>query len=611
MELWMLFYLQPTVMIVVYDIEALSNLFTCTYYEVKNKKFRQFVICESRNDLREFVEYTRKLTGMIGYNNIDYDYKVIHPLIASPDYSLSGKEYAELIYKHSSSVIENQFKDRPEYLIPQRDLFRIWHFNSNAKRVSLKFLQINMGMEQVQDMPFHHSDTIKESQIQEVLDYNKNDVLATHKFYELSFDRIKLRKTLTERYGVDMSNFSDVRVGEAIFLKELSKRSGINEKIIAKGRTPRAHISGREIVIDIDFKTKDFQEVYEKYKAMTITDTTKTSRITVRFDGVEYEFGFGGLHACRGAGVYYNVKSADVSSFYPNIAIGQRFYPQHLGSVFCDVYKHIYEERKKYPKSSPESAAFKLALNGTFGQSNSEWSCFYDPAFTVKVTVNGQLMLAKLCEEITISGAGNLIMANTDGIEVDVKDEKLFKEVCEAWEKQFNLQLEYATYKKIAIRDANAYIGVKTTGEVKEKNDFETKKEIYKDQSMRIVPIAVREFIVNGIPLEYTIESCSDISMFMIGKRSHNGTHFYREIQGQDLKVTPLTKYVRYYVSKDGGVIFKKIDTRDINLHVGKKMTLFNKWETKPFEKYNVDKSFYLSEAMKLVNSVINNQLSL
>lgn len=602
-------------MIVVYDIESLSNLFTCTFYEIKSDKYRQFVIHESRNDLKEFVEYVRGLSGMIGYNNLDYDYKVIHPLISANStsgiYTLSGKDLAKKIYKHSTSVIENNYKERPEHLIPQRDLFRIWHFNAKSKRVSLKFLQINMGMERVQDMPYDHTDTITADQIDEVLDYNKNDVYTTFKFYELSFDKIKLRKVLSDKYGVDMSNLSDVKVGEQIFLKELSKRSGINEKVISAGRTPRVNISGKDIVVPVQFKTPEFQAIYQKYVQMILNDTTKEQNISVRFDGVDYEFGFGGLHACRGSGVYYNVRSADVSSYYPNLAIGQRFYPLHLGTVFCDVYEYIYKERKKYPKSSPESAAYKLALNGTFGQSNSEWSFFYDPAFTMKVTVNGQLLLARLCEEITVSGAGNIIMANTDGIELDVKDDKIFQKVCKEWEEAYKLELEYATYKKIAIRDANSYIGVKTTGEVKEKNDFETKKEVFKDQSMRIVPIAVREFIVNGIPIEYTIESCADIGMFIIGKRSHNGTHFYRTVKGTELETTPLTKYVRYYVSKDGGVLVKKIEERMINLHVGRKMTMFNQWEKKPFEKYNVDKSFYISEANKLVSSVINNQLSL
>lgn len=202
-------------------------------------------------------------------------------------------------------------------------------------------------------------------------------------------------------------------------------------------------------------------------------------------------------------------------------------------------------------------------------------------------------------------------MANTDGIEIDVKDEETFNKVCDRWQKQFKLELEFATYTKLAIRDANAYIGVKTTGEVKEKNDFETKKEIFKDQSMKIVPIAVREYFVNGIPPEYTIESCKDISMFILGKRSHSGTHEYVEVVGTDVKRTPLSKYIRYYVSSKGGTIMKKIDERVINLHLGRRMILFNNWEVKPFDQYYVDKSFYLTEANKLINSVVTGQLTL
>lgn len=598
-------------MIVVYDIESLSNLFTVTFYEIKNNKYKSFVVHESQNDLKPLVEYLKDVTGMIGYNNIDYDYRVLHPFITRPDYSLSGAELASEIYYRSSLVVEEKIKDRPIPIIPQRDLFRIWHFNSKSKRVSLKFLQINMGIENVQEMPFSHKSVITKEQIPMILEYNKNDVYSTYRFYQLSADKMNLRKALSAKYGVDMGNFSDVKIGEQIFLKELSKRTGVPEKIIEKGRTPRTSISVKDCLIDINFESREFGEILEKYKKMIISDTVKNTSMACTFDGVVYEFGFGGLHACRATGVYKNVKSADVSSYYPNLAIGQKFYPNHLGPVFCEVYENIYKERKKYPKSSPESAAYKLALNGSFGQSNSEWSFFYDPAFTMKITINGQLLLAKLCEEITLSGAGKIIMANTDGIEIAIISEDKFRNVCEKWEKQFKLELEYATYSKLAVRDANAYIGVKTTGEVKEKNDFETKKEIYKDQSMRIVPIAVREYFVNGIPPEYTIESCKDISMFILGKRSHSGTHEYVEVVDTDVKRTPLSKYIRYYVSSKGGTIMKKIEDRVINVHLGRRMTLFNNWQVKPFDEYCVDKSFYLTEANKLINSVVTGQLSL
>jgi hypothetical protein len=145
---------------------------------------------------------------------------------------------------------------------------------------------------------------------------------------------------------------------------------------------------------------------------------------------------------------------------------------------------------------------------------------------------------------------------------------------------------------------------------VKEKNDFETKKEIFKDMSMRVVPIAVREYFVNGIPPEYTIESCTDISMFILSKRSHTGTLEYRKVVGSDVIIEPLAKYVRYFVSNSGGSIVKKIDTKAINVHVGRKMTLFNKWQNKPFKEYDVDKTFYIAEAYKLINSVSSSQLS-
>jgi hypothetical protein len=598
-------------MIVVYDIEALSNLFTVTFYEIKNDKYRQFVIHESQNDLAELVKYVKGLTGMIGYNNVNYDYKVIHPFITEPDYKLSGEKLAREIYKRSTGIIEERIRDWVEPIVPQRDLFLVHHFNSKAKRVSLKFLQINMGMENVQEMPFHHTQKIETSQIKLILDYNKNDVIATYHFYKLSADRLKLRQFLSQKYTKDFGNFSDVKIGEQIFLKELSKKTGIPEKVIEKGKTKRLNIYVKDCMLEVQFQSKEFKSVYEHYQKIVINENNKPESIAVNFDGVNYEFGFGGIHACRGAGIYHNIRSADVSSYYPNLAIGQRFYPQHLGEVFCDVYNNLYLERKKYPKSSPESAAYKLALNGTFGQTNSEWSFLYDPAFMVKITINGQLLLAKLCEDITLSGSGRVIMANTDGIEIDVKNESKFKEVCDAWQKTYNLELEFANYKKIAIRDANAYLGIKSNGEVKAKNDFETKKEIYKDQSMMIVPVAVREFFVNGVPPEITINSCDKIAMFILGKRSHSGTMEYRAHDDGNVKITPLSKYVRYYVSKHGGTIVKKLEEKIVNVHVGRRMTIFNKWVNTDFDNYQVDKSFYIAEAYKLINSVVNYQTTL
>ena len=85
---------------------------------------------------------------------------------------------------------------------------------------------------------------------------------------------------------------------------------------------------------------------------------------------------------------------------YPNIAISNRIYPEHLTDKYCDIYKDMYEQRKAQPKGSAENAMLKLALNGTYGKSNDKYSVFYDPKFTMSITVNGQLSLCLLIDKL-------------------------------------------------------------------------------------------------------------------------------------------------------------------------------------------------------------------
>jgi hypothetical protein len=100
-------------------------------------------------------------------------------------------------------------------------------------------------------------------------------------------------------------------------------------------------------------------------------------------DGFRFDFGVGGIHGSLTSKVVketktYKIVDADVSSMYPNIAISNRVYPEHLTSKFCDIYQDVYEQRKSYPKTSAENAMLKLALNGVYGDSNNKYSPFYD-----------------------------------------------------------------------------------------------------------------------------------------------------------------------------------------------------------------------------------------
>lgn len=623
-----------------WDIETLKNCFTGVFIDIQSGEKREFVIHKSRNDFPDLVDHVLSRDGLVGFNSVRFDYAVLHPFLENPDKyrSYTGDRLAKAIYKRAQKIIDAERFEFITPLVPQRDLYLIWHFNNRARSTSLKWLQFNMGWKNVQEMPIPHNEDVTAEQIPTILEYNTNDVESTIAFYHLSKSRISLRKTLSAKYGVDMSNFSDNRIGEEIFLIGLSEKTGKTRKELKGYKTYRPFVQVSDCLIDgLQFQTPQFQKIHSAYERMTIYNTkTDGETMKAELDGVVYEFGLGGLHGFREPGVYHNIVSADVSSYYPNLAISQGFHPEHLGQAFCEVYKELYEERKKYPKGSDESNAIKLSLNGTFGQSNAEWSVFYDPKFTMSITINGQLLLALLCESITVSGAGRIIMANTDGIEVDVKDTRLFEKVCENWQKRYSLSLEFSVYSMLACRDVNNYLGQFDNGKIKAKGAFEVDREIFKDNSMKIVPYAVQQFFVNNTPISETIENCNDIGMFLLGNRAKTGDLEYRKADTGELERIPLPRTVRYYVSKSGGSIVKVTEAKKkkkelespnqlnlfdlapieapettekiINLHVGRRMTLFNVWQTRPFGDYLVDIEFYKQEAQKLIDSVVKNQ---
>ena len=190
--------------------------------------------------------------------------------------------------------------------------------------------------------------------------------------------------------------------------------------------------------------------------------------LNVLVDGFRFDFGVGGIHGSLSNKVVqsnntWNLVDLDVSSFYPNMAISNRIYPEHLTEKFCDIYKDMYEQRKSYGKNTAENAMLKLALNGTYGKSNDKYSVFYDPKFTMSITVGGQLTLCMLIDMFYVAGIQfKMVMANTDGITfcVKKKDDEVMMQVVKYWENIVKLEMERVDYDKMFIRDVNSYLAV-------------------------------------------------------------------------------------------------------------------------------------------------------
>ena len=193
------------------------------------------------------------------------------------------------------------------------------------------------------------------------------------------------------------------------------------------------------------------------------------------------------------------------------------------------------------------------------------------------------------------------------------KDLNKAKQVSEEMTKLTGLYIEDNIYSKMILRDVNNYIGVYESGEVKLKGCFEIDKEFHKDPSMRIVPIALKNYYVDDIPIKETIMNHTNIYDFCLRlKTNSKSTPYFKYIENGEIIDKKLDRTTRYYISKTGGVLIKKFDeNRTSGVNVGYSVTLFNKYVEKDMKDYNINYNFYIAETYKIINAVDDGQLSL
>ncbi len=279
-----------------------------------------------------------------------------------------------------------------------------------------------------------------------------------------------------------------------------------------------------------------------------------------------------------------------------------------------------YKERGKKEKFYKGLAeVWKLVLNGgSFGKMNDRFSVQYDPFPHFSVTIGNQFEILMLIEALEIEGI-HVISANTDGI-LSHFPESLhdkYMQICNDWEVVIGNdklgRLEYVDYKMIAQTSVNDYIAVDTKGNIKAKGDFSKDKELNKNKSRRIIPIALEQNLINGIPIEDTIKNHRNIYDFCIGKKSSTDYH-YRGIDRKKGIVEDIeNRIVRYYCStKELGKRLYKIKRE----HSEKKGPKVSKCESKseyqvlfdiPFnvnnwEDYSIDYEYYISECYKILD---------
>lgn len=654
---------------VIYDTEIYPNVFTCVFFSPYKNTWQRYEISARRNDTNRFCRTLRALAKrgarLVGFNNIGFDYPLIHGLLqwqaCKPN--LHAADVLTLLNDKANAIIESEFKDRFAHVIPewnwlvqQLDLQKVHHFDNKARLTSLKQLEFNMRSPIVEDLPFEAGTPLTEEQIEELLEYNENDVLETWRFFDISKKKLDFRNSLTktDKSGADFSNYNDTKIGKMIFQRELE--TTVDPEICyykegGKGRrkmrqTHRSIIHVGEILSDkISFRTPEFQAIHGWLKCASVPSAKMRSPFSelsiealgdvwqftnqkpmrkktgeklikdlhVVHHDVEYIFGGGGLHACNLPGTYqeddkFAIIDVDVVSYYPSLAIVNRFYPKHLTEAFCDVYERLKERRVSFAKGTVENAALKLALNGVYGDSNNVYSPFYDPQYTLSITVNGQLMLCMLAESLTTIPDCTVIQANTDGVTVKVPRDYVsrLRHLMKDWEAKTGLELEEASYRAFYARDVNNYAAQYKSGDMKRKGAYEYELDWNKNFSTLVIQKAVEAHLTKGTPVREFLENHEDDYDFFYCAKCPRTSRITLTNLDKSYKIV-IRNLNRVYVSKSGHYMTKVMPPlkkkpgvwREISILKDTKVKVCN--NTLTINRDDLDYDWYEAEVMKLL----------
>lgn len=544
-------FVLPVASDVVFDVECLPNYFEVgfkhldsgQYFFAHMKRGQAFPIDQVRRAMFHF--------RLIGFNSKEYDLIMLQA-------ALNGSNTDELKALSDEMIIEQKRPFMANVPYNHVDLMNVCPLEGG-----LKLYAGRLHAKRLQEMPIDHTQDVTDEQIDDIIEYNFNDLDLT----ELLFcdpkyglrSQVDLRERMGKEIGEDLRSKSDAQLAEAYINARMKEKTGRYPKVPVYKEGFQFHYKAPAC---IKFKNPQLQEIlrlvqeapFELDKQGSPMMPKALERMNIRIGGTVYKLGLGGLHskdknvAFRDDEDHFLI-DRDVVSFYPWLIITNEWFPEHLGPEFLNVYRDDLVLRRMALKKLKDKleAGLKIAINGSFGKLGSMYSTLYSPHLMIQTTISGQLyllMLIEMIEELGIS----IMSANTDGVVIKCPKHRLaeLNARISEWETRTSLKTEEARYKALYCRDVNNYIALKyksyideTTGlevwtdEVegaKVKGYFSEKgsagnSPLSKNPETLVCSEALQAFLWKGTAIADTIRATNDIRKFVSLKNVRGGAH--------------------------------------------------------------------------------------
>lgn len=423
-----------------------------------------------------------------------------------------------------------------------------WEFSSLLKKVSLnsfdcmvgfnglKTLEAFMGSDiRETEIPFDYDGEFTPKMIDQVLFYNRHDVMETIKVFMSRKSEFDSYMGLVKLFNLPLSYLS---------------KSKAQLAAIITGAKKTKHNDEFDVSIPPTLRIEKYTQVVEYFKR----DWNYDNNFEIEIAGVPHVYGTGGIHGAIpnyfGEGEFLHV---DVSSYYPSLVIRYPEYCMTRTGASLQKFTDIYNQRLAYKaQGNPMAGALKIVINSFYGAMKDKMNPLYDPRCANNICIFGQLLLTDLIERL--EGHCDLIQSNTDGLIIKLhNNEEEVRAICKEWEERTGMGLGYDKVFKIAQKDVNSYI---MTMEKKGKIKIEAKGAYVKDlddldYDLPIVNKAVRAYLLDGVPVEHTINACDELREFQKVVKLSNKYKWVEHEQTRTGTVRYDNKAYRVFASSD------------------------------------------------------------
>lgn len=644
------------------DIECFPNFFCLGLKNIDTEKKVLYEISEEKDD-RDFIyRFCTEFTGFfVTFNGLHYDEVVLAYFVINYQ-KLQRLSVADLLtnLKQFSDIAidgDNNFDQLKPYKYWKRpwtpiDFMCYWSKGLRlSKQISLKSLAVQLNYPVIQELPFPHNYHLKKEELPILRHYNmQHDLGILHLLYDALKPEVELRQYIQKEYGVACLSMDAPKISSEYLLEDFCKKTWdknghekywqYKKRIKNTKYTPKKWKLGDYIPV-VKFKSKVFQELQEEIRNSDIS-FKKSFYYECKDTKIVINSGIGGIHVINENETYISKKGSsirdqDIRSLYPTLLDEYRFIREALEVVldkYLDLKKDRVDAKKKGEKI--KDTFLKLVLNAFTGLVDSDVMWMYSPEHLIALRVFGQFIQLRLIEELSAVGI-QVISSNTDGTTSIIPDHLLdiYHKISQNIEKEFKVDWEYAVMDKIIYKNGNNYLTtiikeysidknlqecdvkihekpkVKRKGLFKLSFDEKGNREIPLGDSTneQVIAKCLNLYYSKGLEPEEVINNPEKYNLhiydFCLSKKVNKDYTIYWNNQVQQ-------RLNRYYFSKSAPYLYKKKSSKENvdNMHVGLGVKLFNTYEKKLWQDYQINNAYYISKTKTIIND-INNKLQL